>query len=112
MNTVLWIVGIAFASFLGIGALQLISFGEVRKQTFTNSDDILKIQKDYLPYYAFEYIVESNNKLMNLFAAIDNKDDHRYTELMKEWNDLQQRVVNQAGQNKRSGGTSAIEGSE
>lgn len=72
-----------------------------------NKEDIKEIREDYLSYSAFQYIVESNNKLMQLYAAIDSKDDKRYNQLMKEWNDLQQEVVKQAGLNKkRSGGSS------
>ena len=111
MNTVLWMATIAFSAFLGIGALQLISFGQVREQTSTNTTDILRIQKDYLPYFAFEYIVESNQKLMNLVSAIESKDDKRYQESVREWSDLQQRVVNQAAKNKiRSGNSTTIGG--
>lgn len=112
MNTVLWMVTIAFSAFLGIGALQLISFGQVREQTSTNTTDILRIQKDYLPYFAFEYIVESNQKLMNLVSAIESKDDQRYQDAVRDWSELQQRVVNQAGQNKRSGSSSSISGGQ
>ena len=111
MNTVLWMVTIAFSAFLGIGALQLISFGQFREQTVANTTDILRIQRDYLPYFAFEYIVESNQKLMNLVTAIESKDDLRYQQAVREWSDLQQRVVNQAGKNKtRSGGNGSTGG--
>ena len=44
LNLMLWIVGIAFGSFLAIGALQMISFGEVRAQTITNTENIEKIE--------------------------------------------------------------------
>ena len=107
MTLMVWIVGLAFASFLGIGAVQMISFGEVKRQTLTNSEDISRIQRDYLPYFAFEYIVESNNKLSNIIMAIDSKDDRRYQEAIIEWGKLQKRVIDQAGVNKtRSGGGS------
>ena len=113
MNIILWIVGLAFASFLGIGAVQLINFGQVREQTMTNTAEISRIQRDYLPYFAFEYIVESNQKLMNLVTAIESKDDLRYQQAVQEWNDLQQRVINQAGKNKtRSGGSSSTLGGQ
>ena len=113
MNTVLWMVTIAFSAFLGIGALQLISFGQFREQTVANTTDILRIQRDYLPYFAFEYIVESNQKLMNLVTAIESKDDLRYQQAVREWSDLQQRVVNQAGKNKtRSGGNGSTGGAK
>ena len=104
MTLMVWIVGLAFASFLGIGAVQMISFGEVKRQTLTNSEDITKIQRDYLPYFAFEYIVESNNRLSNIIMAIDAKDDKRYQEAIIEWGKLQQRVIDQAGKNKTRGG--------
>jgi ABC-type cobalt transport system substrate-binding protein len=103
LNIMLWIVGIAFSAFLGIGAVQMITFGEYKSQTVSNTESIEKIQGDYLPYFAFEYIVESNNKLMNILTAIDAKDDHRYEEAIKEWSDLQQQVINQAGKTKRGG---------
>ena len=113
MNIILWIVGLAFASFLGIGAVQLINFGQVREQTMTNTAEISRIQRDYLPYFAFEYIVESNQKLMNLVTAIESKDDLRYQQAVQEWNDLQQRVINQAGKNKtRSGGNGSTGGAQ
>jgi len=104
LNTILWIVGLAFSVFLGTGVYQLISFGEVKAQTVTNTENIYKIQKDYLPYFAFENIIESNNKLINILTAIDSKDDARYQKAIKEWSDLQMEVAKQAGQNKRSGG--------
>ena len=112
MNVLLWIVGIAFAAFLGIGAVQLIAFGEVRAKTVENSYDIEKIRGDYMPYFAVQYIVESNNKLFNLLTAIESKDDRRYQEAMKDWQKLQQEVVRNAGINKRSGGTSSISGGQ
>lgn len=104
LNTILWIVGLAFSVFLGTGVYQLISFGEVKAQTVTNTATIGKIQRDYLPYFAFENIIESNNKLINILTAIDSKDDDRYQKAIKEWSDLQMEVAKQAGQNKRSGG--------
>ena len=64
-----------------------------------------KIQNDYLPYFAFQYIVESNNKLMNLLTAIESKDDHKYQQAIKEWSELQQEVIKQAGKNKSRGGS-------
>ena len=113
MNTILWIVGLAFASFLGIGAVQLINFGQVREQTISNTTEIDRIRGDYLPYFAFQYIVESNNKLMNLLTAIDSKNDEKYQKAIKEWSDLQQEVIKQAGKNKtRSGGSSSILGGQ
>lgn len=112
MNIILWIVGLAFTGFLGIGAVQLINFGQVREQTMSNTTEIDRIKGDYLPYFAFQYIVESNQKLMNLVTAIESKNDQRYQEAVREWNDLQQRVVNQAGQNKRSGGSGNISGGQ
>ena len=113
MNTILWIVGLAFASFLGIGAVQLINFGQVREQTISNTTEIDRIRGDYLPYFAFQYIVESNQKLMNLVTAIESKNDQRYQEAVREWSDLQQRVVNQAGKNKtRSGGNGSTGGAK
>lgn len=106
LDTILWIVGVAFAAFLAVGVYQLISFGEVKAQTVTNTTNIEKIQGDYLPYFAFEYIVESNNELINLISIIQQttKDDPRYLDAIKKWNELQQEIVKQAGQNKRSGG--------
>ena len=101
LNIMLWIIGIAFASFLAIGAVQMITFGEYKSQTSLNTENIEKIQGDYLPYFAFEYIVESNNNLTNILMAIDSKDDNRYREAIKEWSELQQQVINQAGKNKR-----------
>lgn len=72
--------------------------------SISNKEKIDKIQNDYLPYFAFQYIVESNNKLINILTAIDSKDDEKYQKAIKEWTDLQQEVVKQAGLNKRSGG--------
>ena len=74
--------------------------------SISNKEKIDKIQNDYLPYFAFQYIVESNNKLINILTAIDSKDDEKYQKAIKEWTDLQQEVVKQAGKNKvRGGGT-------
>lgn len=105
MNVMMWIIGITFTAFLGIGAVQMISFGEVRAQTEQNSTDIKKIQVDYLPYFAYQYIVESNQKLINILSALPNttKDDPRYLEAVKEWNQLQNDVIKQAGVNKTRG---------
>lgn len=111
LNIILWIVGIAFTAFLSIGAVQMISFGEMRNQTAKNTENIQKIQGDYLPYFAFEYIVESNNKLINILTAIDQKDDPKYQQAIKEWSELQQQVVKQAGQNKRGAETGGLDGS-
>ena len=76
-------------------------------------DDIKEIKEDYLPYFAFEYIVESNNKLMNILTAIDSKNDEKYQKAIKDWSDLQQEVIKQAGKNKtRSGGSSSTMGGQ
>ncbi len=81
--------------------------GAVRAEMRINQSDekIVKMQNDYLPYFAFEYIVESNNKLINILTAIDSKDDQKYQQAIKEWSDLQQEVIKQAGQNKTRGGS-------
>ncbi len=103
LNIILWVVGIAFTAFLGIGAVQMISFGEVKAQTVENTTDIKKIQGDYLPSFAFQYIVESNQKLINVLTTLPQsaKDDPRYQEALKEWSQLQQEVIKQVGNNKR-----------
>jgi len=98
-TTLIWAIGVMISLMvLLVGA---VARGEVRTNQLEEKQD--KMEKDYLPYFAFQYIVESNNKLMSLYSAIDVKDDIRYNELMKQWNDLQQEVIKQAGQNKRSG---------
>lgn len=111
LNLILWMVGILFSAFLAVGAYQMISFGEVKAQTVTNTVTIEKIQKDYLPYFAFEYIVESNNKLINILTAIDEKDDPKYQQAIKDWSELQQQIVRQAGQNKTRSGSFSSDGS-
>lgn len=101
-DTLKWAIAIM------ISLLVILIGGAVRAEVRINQSDekVTKIQNDYLPYFAFEYIVESNNKLMNLITAIDSKDDLRYQQAMKEWSDLQQEVVKQAGKNKTRGGGS------
>lgn len=108
-STLHWAIGIMIT--LMVILIGAVARGEVR--TNMNCDDIDKIQKDYLPYFAFEYIVESNNKLMNLYSAIDSKNDEKYQKALKEWSDLQQEVIKQAGKNKtRSAGSISTQGGQ
>ena len=104
LNLMLWIAGIAFGSFLPIAILQTISFGEVRAQTNNNTESIETIKKDYLPYFAFQNVMDMNQKMINLITTINQttKDDPRYQQALKEWNELQNQILKQAGQNKRS----------
>jgi len=102
-----------FNAILGIGSLFLVIFVGISAYLLTLPSEVKATQKqvqkitdDYLPYFAFEYIVESNNKLINLLSAIDSKDELKYQQAVKEWEDLQQEVIKQAGKNKvRGGGT-------
>lgn len=106
-NTLHWAIGIM------ISLLIILITGAVRAEVRINEnrDHIEKIQNDYLPYFAFQYIVESNNKLMNILTAIDSKSDVKYQKAIKEWSDLQQEVIKQAGKNKtRGGGNSSLSG--
>jgi hypothetical protein len=95
-DTIKWAIAIMITLFLALITWAVRAGTETSK----NSEDIEVIRRDYLPYFAFEYIVESNNKLMNIVQSIDFKDDKRYEKAIKEWNDLQQEVVKQAGKNK------------
>ena len=97
-NTVKWALGI-FAGFILFLVVGVTTFGGT---SLTNKANITKIQGDYLPYFAFEYIVESNNKLMNRWSALESKDDARIQQSIVEWNKLQEEVIKQAGINKRS----------
>lgn len=108
-DTLKWAIGIM------ITLLIILITGAVRAEVRTtdNKEQIQKIKEDYLPYFAFEYIVESNNKLINILTAIDSKDDSRYQKAMIEWNQLNEEIVKQAGKNKtRSGGTSSMAGGQ
>ena len=108
-STLHWAIGIMIT--LMVILIGAVARGEVRTNQLKDDQD--KIKSDYLPYFAFEYIVESNNKLMNLYSAIDSKSDEKYQKALKEWSDLQQEVIKQAGKNKtRSGGTSSISGGQ
>lgn len=101
---------------IGVMILLLLSLitGAVRAEIRTSSNEIKieKIQQDYLPYSAFQYIIESNTKLMNLLTAIESKDDQRYKDAMEDWSKLQNEVIKQAGFNKTRGGHSMVGGSD
>lgn len=98
-NTLHWAIGVM------ITLLVVLITGAVRADVKINENigNIEKIQNDYLPYFAFQYIVESNNKLMNILTAIDSKSDEKYQQAIKDWSDLQQEVIKQAGKNKSRG---------
>lgn len=98
-DTLKWAIAIM------ISLLVILIGGAVRAEVRINQSDekIVKMQNDYLPYFAFEYIVESNNKLINILTAIDSKNDEKYQQAVKEWYDLQQEVIKQAGKNKVKG---------
>ena len=99
-NTLHWAIGIMISLMI----ILVGAFASSQSRIAKNEDNISKIQNDYLPYFSFEYIVESNNKLMNILTAIDSKNDEKYQQAIKEWSDLQQEVVKQAGNNKTRGG--------
>lgn len=101
-----WFMGI----FGGAIILLLVGYGSMTTAQVNDRKQVNKINSDYTPIFAFQYIVESNNKMANLILAIDAKDDHRYQQALKEWNELQQEVVKQAGLNKRGGSLSSAEG--
>lgn len=74
-----------------------------------NRESIKGIQQDYMPYWAVVYIIESNNKLMNRWNAIESKNDEKIQESLKDWNELQMEIIKQAGKNKtRSGNIKGI----
>ena len=100
-DTLKWAIAIM------ITLLVILISGAVRaevKQAET-ARQVQKINEDYLPYFAFQYIVESNQRLIDILTVLPTttKDDPRYVEVMRKWNELQQNVTNQAGLNKRSG---------
>ena len=107
-DTLKWAIGIM------ITLLIILITGAVRAeiQTTDNKEQIQNIKEDYLPYFAFEYIVESNNKLINILTAIDSKDDVRYQKAMIEWNQLHEEIIKQAGKNKTRSGGAGITGGE
>lgn len=80
----------------------------------SNKESIKEIKEDYMPYWAVVYIIESNNKLMNRWNAIESKDDAKIQQSLKEWNELQMEVIKQKGKIKtRSiGGASSISGGQ
>lgn len=101
-----WFMGI-FGSAI---VLLLVGYGSMTTAQVNDRKQISKITNDYTPIFAFQYIVESNNKMANLILAIDAKDDIRYQQALKEWNELQQEVIKQAGLNKRGSGSSSAAG--
>lgn len=82
--------------------------------SMSNKSDIKEIQEDYMPYWAVVYIIESNNKLMNRWNAIESKDDEKIQQSLKEWNELQMEIIKTKKEVKtRSiGGSSSISGGQ
>ena len=108
-NTLHWAIGVMIT--LLVILIGAVARGEVRTNQLEKNQD--KIQKDYMPYDAFVYIVESNNKLINILVAIDSKDEDKYQKASKEWDSFQQEVIKQYGKNKtRSGSSSSTLGGQ
>jgi hypothetical protein len=97
-----WFMGI----FGGAIILLLVGFGSQQASSTVVHEQVDKINKDYLPYFAFQYIVDSNNKLIGIINGIESKDDIKYQQAIKEWSELQQEIIKQAGYNKRGVTTS------
>lgn len=72
---------------------------------------VKEIKQDYMPYWAVVYIIESNNKLMNRWNAIESKDDEKIQQSLKEWNELQMEIIKQKGK-IRSGGSLSMSGGQ
>ena len=108
-----------FNAILGIGSLFLVIFVGISAYLLTLPSEVKATQKqvqkitdDYLPYFAFEYIVESNQRLIDVLITLPytTKDDPRYKEAIEKWNKLQNDVVKQVGQSKRGSEQSQIGG--
>lgn len=105
-KSVKWTLSICVGSIL----LLIVSVTTLGGTAINNSKRIDKINDDYLPYFAFQYMLESNQRLIDILIAlpVTTKDDPRYLEVMNAWNKLQNDIARQAGLNKRSAETKQI----
>ena len=90
----MWIIGIAFTVMLGIGGTVAINSGFTKKTAETNAENITKIQRSYVDYIYIEYLVESNQKLINILQATPGTPE--MAKAMKEWSVFQDEVMRRA----------------
>ena len=106
-GTLHWAIGVMIT--LMVILIGAIARGEVRTNQLEKNQD--KIQKDYMPYWAVVYLIESNNKLMKRWNALESKDDAMIQQSIKEWDELQMEIIKQKGKT-RSGGSSSTMGGQ
>ena len=107
LNTIMWIVALAFGSMLGIGGTVTLQYGSTKQQVIENTEDILSLQRRSVDYVYIQDLIQSNYLLVDILKATPNSKEME--EAMKEWKDFQLSTVRRA--NPTRGGSASTSNS-
>ena len=93
-NFLMWIVGFVFTAFMGLGAMQLVSFGKMKNQMEDTIDRLNFISKDYVPMWYLEGMqINMNYQTEEIIATIKG-DGEKVKEINKKYLEFQKIMLN------------------
>lgn len=104
-NNLLKVCYALIVAILAAGAVQFITFGEVKSQVSFNTGRLNTVWKDYIPTMFLEGFVQNQNYQTEEIVATMEGDKARIREINKKYLDFQKTMINQMIQMR--GGTSS-----
>jgi hypothetical protein len=87
---------------LGAGAIQFVSFGEVKAQSKSNADKIEFIDKNYIPSIFLEGMQQNYSYQLEEIVAVFTGDKEKVKDISRKYSDFQITMMRQLSQQKGS----------
>jgi hypothetical protein len=94
LTSFMWLMGIVITIFCGAGLTVALSYGATKQQTITNTTDISTLKRRSVDYTYIEYLVESNQKLINILQTTQGSEENK--KAVSEWMDFQNEILRRA----------------
>lgn len=93
-NTMIWLVGILLTGFLATGGAMLVSFGSVKATVDEDTKKIEYIQRDYIPFWFLEGMIQNQNYQTEEIVATIKGDNEKVREINSKYVDFQKTMLN------------------
>lgn len=91
LTVFMWIIGIIVTVFCGAGLTVALSYGGTKQKVETHDIDITQLKRTSVNYIYIEYLVESNQKLMNI--SLSKSGTQEMATALKEWSKFQDEIL-------------------
>jgi len=93
-HTLMWINGIILSIYLSVGGAQILSFGQIKKQVEINTESLHFMQKDYVPAWFLEGMINNMNYQTEEIIATVMDDKERIKRINEKYSTFQKDMMN------------------